>query len=596
MYALYLSLGTPRVANIYRTAILRQQQKYTDLSCFATSSCPVAPSSSRSAAGGRVPCTKPTKIPKLDDQYFFKNQTTTMPRTMEDVRGMLTSLNSLGLLSCIEEMIPLFDELQTEYLLQIVWDRLGSKDLEKMVAFPFQILLNYPKVNRTSLTQGAKQLYKQLRQEEISVTGSNGSKGSIRSSNGSSSVISTQIYKHWYNKPKVKGNGNTSCILTDVKGFRDLLHSALVFHAFVHEFHELDAKFHTSLPDLKVKLDQLLSGIYSRIYRGDDSVDTRTCKCHAHFHLIWAIKYYGAPMGYDAGKGERNLKFWAKEMSTTARKCGQSIFIAQTSERVADYLVIQQAHNMILSDTKIQRRTNGNNNTNPTADNLPSWVFTRTTPHMLYNLEHNHAEMIKCNGKKVPKPFSLLTTSVQNILRDIHGPTGNHPSEDIRIWKEIKLCFGEGKGHHYVRAFHDFDEYGKFFDWVQVKVDDPDPDTDDAYRPAKALLLYQTEANQNFALVWMAQEATTAELRLETNISARWKMDLVQATGLPKIVSIPIDDIKKSIVVLEHWKCLDNNHLPTTQRAHGEDTSMFVIDESYDRYSWCLNFVDCDRW
>ena len=203
--------------------------------------------------------------------------------------------------------------------------------------------------------------------------------------------------------------------------------------------------------------------------------------------------------------------------------------------------------------------------------------------------------MIKYNGKKPPNPFALLTTSIQNLLEELHGPTGDHPSDNIRIWKEIKLCFGEGNGHHFVRAFHDFDSYGKFFDWVQVKVDNSEDD-DDAYRPAKALLLYQTEDNQDRALVWMAQTATAAELRLETNISARWKMDLVEQTGLPHLVSIPMEDIKKTIGVYEHWKCINNNHLPTTELANGENIWKFVVDESYERYSWCLNFVDPDRW
>jgi hypothetical protein len=146
--------------------------------------------------------------------------------------------------------------------------------------------------------------------------------------------------KHWINKPKVPGAGDTTCILPDVMGFRDVLHSALSFYGLVHEFHELDPKFHEDLPKLKTTLDNLLSGVFSCIYCGDDSVDVQTCKCHAHLHLTWAIKYFGAPMGFDAAKGERNLKFWAKEITKTARKCKQAIFIEQTSHRVADHLAL----------------------------------------------------------------------------------------------------------------------------------------------------------------------------------------------------------------------------------------------------------------
>ena len=96
------------------------------------------------------------------------------------------------------------------------------------------------------------------------------------------------------------------------------------------------------------------------------------------------------------------------------------------------------------------------------------------------------------------------------------------------------MNFGKDCGHHYVPAFQNFDSYGKFFDWVQVSLDGDV----DGYMPEKLLLLYQTETDEDCALVWKAQPATATELQQETNISARWKMDLLAATGLPNIVSI----------------------------------------------------------
>jgi hypothetical protein len=137
---------------------------------------------------------------------------------------------------------------------------------------------------------------------------------------------------------------------------------------------------------------------------------------------------------------------------------------------------------------------------------------------MIYNMESHQADMIEYQlKKKVPVPFAVLTPAIRKVLQDAHRPTGN-----ICVWKEFKLNFGTGQGHNYVWAFHQYDSYGKFFDWVQVK-----PDLgQDGYTPAKVLLLYQTEADNERALVWMAQRATATELQQETNISARWKMDL----------------------------------------------------------------------
>jgi hypothetical protein len=236
----------------------------------------------------------------------------------------------------------------------------------------------------------------------------------------------------------------------------------------------------------------------------------------------------------------------------------------------------------MLAHAKLKRATD-----HEVGEDSPSWACTRKKHHMIYNMESHQADMIEYQLKKVPVPFALLTPAIRKVLHDTHGPTGN-----ICVWKEIKLNFGMGQGHNYVRAFHQYNSYGKFFDWVQVKLDLGQ----DGYTPAKVLLLYRTEADDDCALVWMAQRATATELQQETNISARWKMDLKNETGLPNIVSISSDDIKKCIVVHEHWKCINQNHLQITELVPGSDIALFVIEESYDRYSWCLNFIDTDRW
>ena len=145
----------------------------------------------------------------------------------------------------------------------------------------------------------------------------------------------------------------------------------------------------------------------------------------------------------------------------------------------------------------------------------------------------------------------------------------------------------------YVRAFHHFDVHGRFFDWVHVKHGDIG-----GYVPALVLLLYRKgppEEKDNYALVWKCLPATNNERKHETNISARWKMKLLES-GLPHIESIKSDKILDCIKVNQHWRCKPNCHLPSTPLLPGMDKSMFVIDESYERYSWLLNYVDSDRW
>ena len=145
MHALYLSLGTPRVAEIYQVSILRQQQKYADLSCFDVCT-PVRNSNPRTNSSQSIPI-RPKNIPKVEDKYFFKKSkdlgAESMRRDLPDVREMLTSLNELGLLDPIEEVIPSFDALHTEYLLQILWDRLlvPKERIQKCWIFRHRLLL-----------------------------------------------------------------------------------------------------------------------------------------------------------------------------------------------------------------------------------------------------------------------------------------------------------------------------------------------------------------------------------------------------------------------------------------------------------------------
>jgi hypothetical protein len=357
-----------------------------------------------------------------------------------------------------------------------------------------------------------------------------------------------------------------------------VLELSLIVHALVHEYHQQPAVWQNDLDNLKEKMDTLMTSILTKIYQGDDGIDAATCKCHSHYHIIDDIRYFGDPMGYNASTGERNLKWWAKRISKTARTCGQTIFLEQTSKRVSDQLVLQRAYDaMIMID---ENKTSRNQYTGQGGP----WFYSRKEHHLMYNPITDTALYNEHKGKRQPgDPMLLLTQQIRQVLKDTHGPTG-----EIRIWKEIILNEHNGvRTQQSIRAFHDFDEHGKFFDWVHVKEDDG------RYVPAKVVLLYQTNLPSDHALVWKSLPATDHERQHETNLSARWKVSLLPS-GLPSIVSIPTSKIDDCIMVHPHWKCTNGNHIPSTPIPSSDDTSMFVIDELYDRYSWLLNYVDDD--
>jgi hypothetical protein len=88
------------------------------------------------------------------------------------------------------------------------------------------------------------------------------------------------------------------------------------YHAWCHYSSDLP-------PDLQEDLDlnhflrsmvvQYFDGI---IYRGDNTVDSATCKLHSQLHET--TEYYGDQMGHTSKTGKWGLKVWAKGASKMA--------------------------------------------------------------------------------------------------------------------------------------------------------------------------------------------------------------------------------------------------------------------------------------
>ena len=577
MHALYHSLATKRVADIYQVSILRQQQKYLNMKCFSDFDSSKKPSDATKKPSDAIP-------PRLlGDKYYFKpggpmvnKEYIPMKRKLENVEDMLHRLNQIGMVKVVSDIIPQFDSLQAEYLLQIIWDRLSQKDLDH-----FMTLQEFKSksVRQTTLQRHSVFLYEQI--PKTNWTRSNAL--ALARLPPIPQVLLSDLPKHCFDKPTVSGNGNTTAILTDVDGFRFVLEQSLIYFALIHEFHQLPSSLQQDLPSLKTKIDQLLRNITGRIYRGDNSTDCMTCKIHCHYHITDDIKYYGPPIGYDASTGERNLKWWAKSISKTARKCGQTIFLEQTSRRVSDNRLLIRAKNTTFTTGNINRKA---------VINDGIWKFTRKKAHIRYNVLTEECVIVDYKIPADITPCMLLTPTIRDILRVGHeNEDGGKP--EIEIWKEIMMTVDNGP-NKYVRAFHHFDVHGRFFDWVHVK-----HGPNGGYVPALVLLLYRyhydTDEHKDHALVWKTLPATNNERKHETNISARWRMKLLDS-GLPNIEIVELNDIEECIKVYPHWRCKANRHLPSTPLPPGSDRSMFVIDESYDRYGWILNFVDSERW
>jgi hypothetical protein len=85
------------------------------------------------------------------------------------------------------------------------------------------------------------------------------------------------------------------------------------------------------------------------VYRGDDTVDSDTCKIHTQLHNDRIHKFFGDTMQYNMAMGERGLKVWAKRVSKTAPKQGRDKFTFTTSVRVGERMLLNAIADLLAS-------------------------------------------------------------------------------------------------------------------------------------------------------------------------------------------------------------------------------------------------------
>ncbi len=115
----------------------------------------------------------------------------------------------------------------------------------------------------------------------------------------------------------------------------------LAYHAWCHYSSHLPRELqedHDLTRFSKLMVIQYFDAI---IHRGDQTVDSATCKLHAQLHD--KAKFFGDQMGYTMEMGEHGLKEWAKGASKMALKHGGDNFTLSMSSHVAECFLIKGA-------------------------------------------------------------------------------------------------------------------------------------------------------------------------------------------------------------------------------------------------------------
>ena len=391
------------------------------------------------------------------------------------------------------------------------------------------------------------------------------------------------VKKHGRIKPYTKGTGSTSAVLCDVKPYVAFIELALCLHAYLHYSKDLPLEMRGEPEVFDRGIREFLRLFNDYVYRGDDSVDTDTCKIHCHLHILQNIIMFGDPMQYDAAKGERGLKDWAKLISQTAQKCGIDIFLCQTIQRVSTLQLMQRAQQLELWRKRREEKSKEGTETHIEETPVRS-VMNRKLPHFRYKTVTKVLFSIDRKGKET---LATEKTGVvdKRILSKIER---DHDAlEDIDIWGEIYLSGPTRDEGQLLRGHPAFDRYGEMFDWVAVTFDTDDASDEGVVGPAKILAFFKDEDGVDRAVVHATEVTTGRETNAgNTMLIQNVRLEFTQS-GHPGLRIIRVDQIDHGIMAFEHEN-FDGPLPPTINFS--KDKSKFVVSCFTDRANWAHLF------
>lgn len=547
IFSLFITLGMEGADSIFSDVLVRMQRKYELDSTDTTN-----------------------KLPNRGDVYFFTDLKTTasrpiqrkMDRTLTGVKMAVRRMSLHNLTSLFMNTKP--DELQTEYLLITVHTYLCWDGEEKV---------NGHHLSNTEV-EFAVHLYQNLRQQEQSVTDERRGKASRnpgpRPSTNNREI--RNIKKHGLVRKRETGVGGTAAILTTLAELRTLMLKMLAFHSFIHYFEEVPAIDRLNKKKIQMSLNDLISDFKRCVYRGDDSVDCDTCKLHSHLHLAEDIENFGHPMNWEAGKGERGLKIWAKMAAHTAQKINVTSFTHQSALRIADASLLRKAIGLASTAPVVLV---------PLHQEAKTRV--RSKAHFVWDIQNKVMRSVSKRGKEEMVHTDILHAQVVKYLAQMES---NIERGRVEIWKDALLSI-DGVPKR-VRACSTYDRFGEFYDWVNVEWP-----ADNSLYPARILLIYLDSQGELSAILHGSEWTNSDEIRKNTKITERRTLEC--SKGMPVLRKIRLADIKDVVYVVEH-----SARCPSSFGLEGVSQNRQPRKHKFDvvkpRYEWASEFLVDSQW
>jgi hypothetical protein len=291
-------------------------------------------------------------------------------------------------------------------------------------------------------------------------------------------------------------------------------------------------------------------------------------------------------MNWEAGKGERGLKIWAKIASTTAQKVHLPVFTHQTALRVADSMLLSTAMAFL------QERKNGSEEEDDDEEErvvLASLTpIVRLQPHYVIELSPSEAHIREMNRKGVVLEggVSCFDDLVITALRNAENPS---TTTSFKIYKDAKICIsGEGEPRA-IRAGKKYDQFGAFFDWVKVKWRVGGTTGGRmSIAPAELMLLYEDSNNEMCGIVQSCDWQSDEDIKASTGLTERWRFELPESGGETRVLrKIKLKDIDDIIYVIRHPQRTSN--LPS------DENNQEYVTVVHPRYSWARNLIKPQR-
>jgi hypothetical protein len=376
--------------------------------------------------------------------------------------------------------------------------------------------------------------------------------------------------------------GSTAAVLCDIYDFLELLEFTLCWHAFTKYEELLPYSYRCDSKAIDLSIRKMMELFMQWFYRGDNSVDTKTCKFHSHIHTVSNRLEYGSLLQYDTGKGERHLKH-TKGLAATAQKRGQEVFTEQTCDRILDHFVLRRAEkvmDVLFPTSETIRKENG-----PSSSSL-----LRGKARFLIQL--SMGDSVQLNSKGKPAKGGIINAMDPFVVEWLKAQVSEHfHSGDLHIWTEMRNL--RDPDQNIYRAHPMYDHKGAWYDWAMINFEEKGKQRS---VPAKLLGFFRGVDEKEYAVAhccsWHNQQGGPIE---DSLLCQHWCLEYCR-NGRPQLTYFELEAIDQGCLIIEKGRDPKKGLLDIgTNKVSAEQQKETVIRIVARKDEWPIQFVKWGR-